>query len=514
MNLRIKHEWKIAFLSAIVIGLLTHMPIILSDIPNHDGLASMYFNQNMITSGRWFLTIACGFSSYYTIPWLIGLLAILFLGITAAMLTEVLEVKKPVIAAVIGGILVSFPTLAANFAYVFTIDGYMLAVLLAVFAVLCVKKFRFGFLWGGIALAFSMGIYQSYLPICVLLCMYNVILIMLTDKEIKEKIKSIFQYLYMGVIGIGLYYIILQILLRLEGKNLADYQGINQMTALSFGMIKETYIDFVRFTLSGDVLFNNIFSLVAVIVVGIFLVFTITKICTKKKLWKSIWFYLTILLYLISIPIICNVILIISPQVQYHTLMRYQWAFMLIMCITFSFSFGLDKWKIHGKTIGLSTILAVIASIMIFNYALTDNIAYSNLEKKYEKTYAYCLRLVDRMEQVDGYYQGIPIAMIGVKSEEEYPPTDITTDVTYNLIGLNGDFLLYTGENYKAFMQNYLGVTINLVSSDKIGEVYESFEYQELGTFPAADSMKVVDGILYIKTEKQDEKLQQKLGIL
>ena len=50
---KIKNTWKIAFVSAFVIGLLIHLPVMLSDIPNHDGLSSMYFDQNMITSGRW-----------------------------------------------------------------------------------------------------------------------------------------------------------------------------------------------------------------------------------------------------------------------------------------------------------------------------------------------------------------------------------------------------------------------------------------------------------------------------
>ena len=75
---KIRREWRIAFLSCFVTGLLTHLPVLLSDIPNHDGLASMYFDQNMITSGRWFLSVACGFSSYYTIPWVIGLLGLFF----------------------------------------------------------------------------------------------------------------------------------------------------------------------------------------------------------------------------------------------------------------------------------------------------------------------------------------------------------------------------------------------------------------------------------------------------
>ena len=52
---KLKREWKLAFLAAFFLGLMIHLPAMLSDIPNHDGLSSMYFDQNMITSGRWFL---------------------------------------------------------------------------------------------------------------------------------------------------------------------------------------------------------------------------------------------------------------------------------------------------------------------------------------------------------------------------------------------------------------------------------------------------------------------------
>lgn len=45
----------------------------------------------------------------------------------------------------------------------------------------------------------------------------------------------------------------------------------------------------------------------------------------------------------------------------------------------------------------LAALLA--AWILVFNYGVSDNIGYSNLEKKYEKTYAYCVRLLDRIEQ-------------------------------------------------------------------------------------------------------------------
>lgn len=146
-----------------------------SDIPNHDGLSSMYFDQNMITSGRWFLSVACGFSSYFTIPWIIGLIGLLWLALTAVALTELLELADPLVIMAVSGLLVSFPALASTFAYVFTMDGYMMALFLAILAVL-LRKTEKGWLAGAVCLAFSMGIYQAYLPFAILLCVYVILL--------------------------------------------------------------------------------------------------------------------------------------------------------------------------------------------------------------------------------------------------------------------------------------------------------------------------------------------------
>ena len=131
LNQWIKPGWRTAFCAAVCTGLLVHLPVMLSDIPNHDGLSSIYFDQNMITSGRWFLTVACGFSSYYTIPWLIGLLGLFFLGLAAAALTELLEMERSWAIVLCSGLLAAFPAMASTFAYVFTLDGYMFALVLA-----------------------------------------------------------------------------------------------------------------------------------------------------------------------------------------------------------------------------------------------------------------------------------------------------------------------------------------------------------------------------------------------
>ncbi len=143
------------------------------------------------------------------------------------------------------------------------------------------------------------------------------------------------------------------------------------------------------------------------------------------------------------------------------------------------------------------------AFVMIFCFAVTDNIAYSNLQKRYEKTYAYCVRLLDRIEQTEGYYPGIPIAMIGVVGEEQYPSTDLTLQVTSNMIGMNGDSLLYRGDNYREFMKYYLGATLNILPAEAMEEMYYSEEYKSMESFPGKDSIRIIDGILYIKTENE-----------
>ncbi|MCM1100292.1 MAG: glucosyltransferase domain-containing protein [Clostridium sp.] len=498
---RVKKEHRTAFVSAFVMGLLIHMPALLSDIPNHDGLSSMYFDQNMITSGRWFLMVACGFSSFYTIPWVIGLLGLLFLSCAAVALTDFLELKDAPAIVSVSGLLVSFPALASTFAYVFTMDGYMLALCLAVAAVACTKNWKKGFIPGAVCLAFSMGIYQAYLPFAILLCMYGVAMVFMDGGSLWERCRAALRYLYMGLLGVALYYVILQVLLLIQGKELASYQGIDGLGTGAAGWdwdgIAHIYRDFVGFSLKGNVVFHGPLSFAACALLLCAALLAVCRLALRRKWWKCPGFFAIMAVMAVAAPFATNVILLISPELTYHLLMRYQWVVWLILAVALVSRFaGEDAKGNLLQWVGLGAAL-----VLVFHYAVTDNIGYSNLQRKYEKTYAYCARLLDRIEQTEGYYQGIPIAMVGVVGDDPYPVTDITLPVTSNMIGLNGDFLLYTGENYRIFMQNYLGATLNIMTVEEMGDIYYSPEYIGMESFPAESSVKIVDGIMYIKTE-------------
>lgn len=502
---KIRPGWRIAFGTAFLTGLLIHMPILLSDIPNHDGLDSLYFDQNMITSGRWFLMVACGFSSFYTIPWVIGLLGLLFLSLAAAALVELLEVKKTWAVMAVSALLPAFPALASTFAYVFTLDGYMLALLLAVLAVLFTKKRRYGFLPGTVCLALSLGIYQGYLAFAMILSVFSVLMLIAGNGSVKEKAAGSARYLYMGILGAALYYGVLQLLLKLQGKELASYQGIDGLGAGAASeslpaVLLKMYRDFFAFSLRGNVIFNNWISLGACVLLGAAALGALISLARSRKWWKSPWFFVLMIGTLAVLPPVTNVILFISPGVNYHLLMRYQWVLYLIEAVALA---GRQEENPSRRGCLPEWLALAGAFVLVCFYGVTDNIGYANLQKRYEKTYAYCVRLLDRIEQTPGYYQGIPIAMIGVVGDEEFPPTDLTLPVTSGMIGLNGDVLLYTGENYRKFIQNYLGATLNILPAEAMAEMYYDEAYVALDSFPGENSTRIIDGILYIKTENE-----------
>ncbi len=506
-----------AAVTAFIVGMLTHLPAMLSEIPNHDGLASLYFDQNMITSGRWFLMVACGISSFYSVPWVIGILGMIYLAMTAGILVRVLGIEDRAGACAIGGMLVVFPSLASTFAYVYTLDGYMLGLLLAVASVYFAGKGNEpgeasgsgmgripGWIVGGVCLAFSMGIYQAYLPFAMVLSLFGIFRIAADAlPSAAEKWKAALRYVCMGVLGAALYYLILQILLKVQGKELDTYQGISgglggSAIGGAAAGLPGLYRDFVKFTMS-KAFWAEGFVLTGMVILGILALLVMVFRAGRDGWLRRPGFWGLLLFFLLAIPLCFNVVLLLTPGVNYHLMMRYQWVLLPMMALALFYGYGERSLGKHYATAGWIALLCSV--VLIFGYALADNIGYTNLHRKYEKTYAYCVRLLDRIEQTPGYYQGIPVAIVGVVGEDPYPVSDITGDVTESMIGLSGDYLLYSPSNYQAFLQNYLGATLNFLETEQVAEIYYSDAYVAMDSFPGENSVQIIDGVLCVKTE-------------
>ena len=161
----LKPQYYAAFFGAIIMGFIAHMSVFAHNFPVYDTFWNIYFNQDMITSGRQFLTFACGPTSYYNLPWVNGVVSLFFLAVTAVLFTELFHIEKRSLAVLTGAVIATFPAVTGTFAFIYTADGYMLAFLAAAFTVLLADRLKYGFLPAIFLLGFSIGVYQAFLPV-------------------------------------------------------------------------------------------------------------------------------------------------------------------------------------------------------------------------------------------------------------------------------------------------------------------------------------------------------------
>lgn len=172
---KIKPQWKFAFGSTFLIALLIHFHKFFNTLLNHDSLFNFYSDQNVVGSGRWFLSVACGIRSYFDLPWVIGLLSVIYITLTVVIVIDLFQVKNPIAILLIGGLTASFPGITEAFYFEFTADGYMLAMLLAALAV-CHSNFEHtgwkATLLSIVFICLSCGIYQAFVSFALLLTLF------------------------------------------------------------------------------------------------------------------------------------------------------------------------------------------------------------------------------------------------------------------------------------------------------------------------------------------------------
>ena len=505
----IKNLWKPqytwAFFGTLLVGLIAHLPAMTHNLPTYDTFWNIYSNQDMITSGRQFLTFACGLSSFYNLPWVNGLLALVFLGLTAVVITELFSIRKPLAAALAGAVLASFPAVTGTFVFVYTIDGYMIALFLSCLAVLLAVKVRWGFAPAILLLGFSIGVYQSYFSVAALLCIFLLIRQILNHPgEWKGFGAKAWRFLVLGVGSYAFYVITLKIMLAASGRTLSGYQGTDKVgtvsvTGLPSGILT-AYKDFCRFVLPRNTMGENIWMKLAYAVFALLCIALLVYLVVRKKVYRKPLSLIALIALFAFVPLAASMICIMAPEAFFHILMRMPWA------ILFAFGLSLlteeEAEELGKKKIGtvLSYAGFVALACLILNFVLAANIVYFNLNERYEKTYGLCVRIVDRLEQTEGYKHTDAVAILGgFPNAENYPSTDITGQITEGYHSTSGDYCVESSEKYAEFMKHYLNVTITVPPlEDQIG-LSQTKEFEEMPYFPEEESIQNIHGVWVIK---------------
>ena len=489
-------QWKVCFISALVMGLIAHLYKITNWLPNWDGLVFRYDAQNMISMGRWFLPVVCAPSSFYDLPFIAGIMAIIFHGLGAVCICKMFGVRKNITAALIGAAVATFPTVTSVMMYGYVADGYALAFLFSCVAAMLLTKDKPCYIGALVLIALSCGIYQAYITVTIMLLLLSLILeLIYKNTAVKKVIFKSLKFLLTGVLGMALYYLVMTVLLNITGTALLEYQGFDNATSLkgidiagALYTIKESFVSYFFDFSAGP----NVFGVINCIVFVLTLVLYLTDVIKNKLGIAKI---LMLCIFVILLPIGASVLSFINSGIDYHNLMKMGFlVFYLFFILQYeNTSVKLNKVKQWS--------ILVITVILVFNQTIIANVSYHKLNMAYEKSYGTLIRIADRIEQTEGAGECDSILVLGYLPESEAYSVKLPPDMTGTTDGyiLRADDEIVGQSVLCSALNDYCGKNYKFISGEEKSELLKRIDTDSLNNWPAKNSISIIDNVIVIK---------------
>lgn len=505
---RVKRRWIFCFTVTMTAGLFAHFYRLVNWLPNWDSLVFRYDSQNMTQFGRIFLSLACGISSYYDLPWINGLLSLFYLSAGAVVICELFSFRKPAAVALTGALTAVFPTVTSTFLYMYTADGYCLAFFFSCFAALLLARAGGAvFSWrknlaAVLLLAVLSGIYQAYVTVTVML-----LLLYLADRLVffrmtwREFWRACLRYLICGAAGVGaLYLLFVKAALFLEKSALSEYQSVASAFALEslnpIASVKGCGKLFLSYFFA---MFQQVSAYTVLNLLVFLLLAVLTAVsCKMRGVWKEPWRLFALIVCLAAMPFGASVLFFIEPYVDYHNLMRMGYiVFYLALILFYERLDGLPVRLLAAK----QWAILLTAGLVCGNFILIANITWQKQQIAYEKSYGILVRMADRIEQMPGAADCRSLAVFGRFSDGQLWYADLPPDMTGTTDGvilLNTDPTIEDQSVFVSALADYCGLHFKKASAEEEETVKASEKFQAMEAWPAADSVKVIDGILVI----------------
>lgn len=445
-----------------------------------------------VSIGRFLIPVYEVLKGPLTAPWLVGLLFIFWMVLTNFLIINLLEIKHKI------GIILTCGLLCANVAfimtgatYIYCLDEYALALLLSTASTYLFCKHRKYWIFSILFSAMSLSIYQAYFTVSIALYLLWVIKLLTENYSWKKVVADAVQYLVFLAASFLLYMAVwskLCILYGVEKSRVSEslLSGIN--IGRLFTLLWDTNKEFIHFLFSSDHLIGFFLPAVHFLLL-IFLFMRFAEWLRNREL--AFGNRILLLLCFFALPTILNCVSIIllgatTELTQFALGMIY---ILLIFCTE-------NRNAISEKRQHYRIVVSILLCCVLWNNIVLANQVYIKKDLEKSATISLVTRVIDRIEQVDGYIPDeTPVAFVGqVWSNPlwETPRSDIAQ--LYEKAGL--------WENYSvtydiaAYLINYFNYPINLAVPIDVSTLNE---VNEMPAFPAQESIKMLDGILVVK---------------
>lgn len=500
---RVPRYIRQTFLAAVISGFAVHLYVFANKFTNHDDLLQFFHSDYGAASGRWFLPAAAGLDGDFSVPWLIGVLSILCLACTACLTVSLLRVRSPLGCVLTAALMVSFPAVTSTFSYMFSADTYFLSLVLAAFGAYAAVNWGW---WGSllccVSAALSLGIYQAYLPVTVVL-MVGALLFEVLDgqKTFKELLLKGLRLVGTLVVGLAAYMIVVKITTRDIG--LTTYQGIDHMGQIPLGelpgLIWKSYLEYYHIFLRNTFgihfgFLNKLFLLVGAgsVVLAVLLLRQLHLGAARTVMAVGL---------AVIYPLAGNLIYVMTPGGLVLIHMLYGMVYILLLPIAvleYARPALQEKWsQLFHRAVSWVVLLSM--ALTAYSYAVTDNHVYLKADLGLRQCIAYSNRLLERVESCEGYQPELPVVLVG--SQVRDPLLNPTPELS-SLAHVTGYFSLMdfrTYGTYANFLRIYMGFTgpVFTGSSAQALDLATKEEVQEMPVYPREGSVQLVHYGIY-----------------
>ncbi|MDE5556202.1 MAG: glucosyltransferase domain-containing protein [Ruminococcus sp.] len=501
-----KRIWVVLF-SSIIWGVFAHGMALFNKYSISDDSYHLFGIGITYTSGRWGLEILGKLylklfgGGFYSIPLFNGFISILCIAFSAYLIVNLLDIKSIGLCMSITGILITFPVITGIFGHMFTASYYMISLLFAVAGVWIANKKQTFFSRGASVLifAFSIGIYQAFIPVMMslaLLCFIFKLTAETSDKPKKLIISGV--YLAGAVIsGVLLYFLINKCLLAYKGLSLSDYKNIDTMGREPINVyLSRIFIAYDHFFSTENIgsytsmfpfRLRHLYILILLFTAVLSLYFIIKTF--RNNIFRGILLTLSILM----LPLAFNFIFVMCEIKYVSSLMLYGQSMIFIYLVFLINISEFPKLNITRAVYVFGTTVLLFISLSYCRYA---NINYLKAEYQQQRMINYFTVMITQIKSVENYKDEMPVCYINPMSKKDLTLKELSGFELFYVSPYSSAKKQVSSWSWQQFMNNWCAFSPEVVDEEDFIDLPEVID---MPYYPDDGSIKIINDTVVVK---------------
>lgn len=447
-------------------------------------------------------------------PFIVGVLSYGYMVGSVYGVASLLDLKAKTTLFLLAGLMCgSLAFIALDATYSHTADVYMLALMLNIAAAwLCLRGKRRvpSVLAAVVLLVISTGLYQAYLQVFTALTMVWALLRLLKtdDRAIPEAVARCAQSFLALMLAMALFFVGYYVVMAVTGvEAVSKANSIGGMKVLSGAAL----VDMVKTTWKMPLrqlgrLQGRIAPLARMLTAVVLMTGAAATIFTARRSRVSAWQALGMAVLVLLLPFGMNWICLFCGGVV-HDLMMYAYIVPLLAALAaneraWNLALADEGKQIGKKTRAAACVLPLAVLTLLFDRGIYANQIYLKKDLEYDATLSVMTRVVDRIEQVEGYIPGeTPVEFLGDILRSQLTMTRPAFAHLGSLTGTEENYAITHADTFWMYLEDVMGYPIKRFRETKNEE--QERVTDDMPCFPDKDSVQMVDGVVFVKLAAQ-----------